>query len=112
MLKKLLFAFLLISITSVTAYSSTPSPDASDIIIIRVYHPVSNLSTGLIKIYRNSEVPLQIVIPAQNEQDDNNSFQLIRDTLNKYTLEGYSIVTSTESIQVQRIYTTYVLEKK
>ncbi|MDB5274410.1 MAG: hypothetical protein JWO58_2777 [Chitinophagaceae bacterium] len=113
MLRKIVFATLLLSITSLSAFSYSPSPDASDILIIRIFHPLSNGAKGAIKVFKNNETPVQIELPPQTDMDDNNSFKIIREVLNKYTLEGYSIVSSTESTtSVGKVFTTYVLEKK
>ncbi len=87
----------------------------SDIILIRVYSPLSKAEGGSIKIYKKDDKVETVYLQPHTENDDNNTFVTIRKTLNSYTAQGYTIVSSNESAlsaNVSKVVTTYVLEKK
>ncbi|MDB5256395.1 MAG: hypothetical protein JWM14_1090 [Chitinophagaceae bacterium] len=115
MLKKILFIVLFISVTSLSANPYPYTITSSDIIIIRVYSPLSKTEKGVIKVYKNNDPVFSIDLEPYTERDDNNCFLKIREVLNKYTTEGYSIVSTQEYGIVaygNKVFSTYILEKK
>ncbi len=105
MTKKLIFILALFVFIHISGNVSATN-NGSDIIIIRVfYYP---LLKGAIKIYKSNDQVESIELPKYDNTDKENAFGILRNTINKYTSDGYSISSTTGS---EGVY-IYILEKK
>jgi hypothetical protein len=109
---KKLVLLLLLNICIFDLYASKPEHVNGDVILIRYFSPLTNSIKSSIKIYKNNNEIEDLVLPATTNTDENNSFMEVRNKLQKYISEGYSIISSTATAQGNTHIYIYILEKK